>query len=172
MTANNKTDQPIFIDFVGDSMIERWDLNEYFQLWNVQNYGMSGAHIDYIELLKGRFIYGQIVLIIGINDNDDFSSEKCDEYVTRYVNAINDLGADKVYLFSVLPCNFNRNYNIKVFNNIVKKRVQSLQNISYIDVYSKFIDNDEVKQELYCDGIHLSPKGYQILTEALMAYFK
>jgi len=171
-TSNRNIDiKPVFIDFVGDSMIERWDLTEYFQSWNVQNYGKSGARIDYIEMLKGRFIYGQIVVNIGINDNEYFSSENREEYASRYINAINELGADKIYLFSVLPCNFNGNSNVVAFNNVVKNRVQAKQNIVYIDVYSKFIDNDKIKQDLYCDGIHLSHKGYQVLADALKEHF-
>lgn len=157
----------IYIDFIGDSMIERWDLYDYFDTWIARNYGKSGAGIEYVEMLYGKFNKGQIVVMIGSNDNEFFDVTMREEYACRYIQAIKSLGANKVYLFSVLPCVFSRNGDIEAFNDLIKNKIKSYSDIEYIDVYAKFIDQGAIKKQLYCDGLHLSPLGYQILTDEL-----
>lgn len=171
-TDKMNTDRPLYIDFVGDSMIERWDLSDYFDSWITRNYGKSGAGIDYLEMLHDRFSHGQIVVMAGINDNDCFAKEERLSYAGRYLEAVVGLGADKVYLFSVLPCSFNRNSDVEAFNLVIKEKISTYDNIAYIDVYDQFICDGLIRRELYCDGLHLSPLGYQLLTNVLKCAVK
>lgn len=157
----------VSIDFVGDSMISRWDLGDYFDTWQTQNFGSPGAGIDHIEMLQGRFANRPIVVIIGINDSRFFSDNQREAYADRYINAIRDLQADKVYLFSVLPSFFNKNEEIEAINSIIRERTKAFGDIVYIDAYPEFLNEEAPRRQLYCDGLHLSPAGYQILTEAL-----
>lgn len=157
----------IYLDFVGDFMIERWALDDYFDTWITQNYGRSGAGIDYIEMLNGRFNSRQIVVMIGTNDNECFTEKLREEYASRYIKAIRALGANIIYLFSILPCAFNRNNEIKDFNNLIKQQINCDSKFVYIDLYAQFINQGVIKRQLYCDGLHLSPFGYQILTNDL-----
>lgn len=142
METNKSIEQFVSVDFVGDSMIERWDLSDYFETWHTRNFGKSGAGIDYLEMLQGRFVNRRIVVIIGINDSIYFSEQELDGYVARYIDAIRGLGADKIYLFSVLPCNFNRNDEIESFNSAVKQRIKPYDDMVYIDAYPEFISRE------------------------------
>ena len=157
----------ISIDFVGDSIIERWDLGDYFYNWHTQNFGKSGAGIDYLELLHGRFTNRTIVVNIGINDNQYFSGPQSEAYAERYINAIRGLGAEKVYLFSVLPCAFKSNDEIEAFNATIKEQTKHFGDIVYINAFHEFTSQGGIRRQLYCDGLHLSPSGYQLLTEIL-----
>lgn len=167
MSTNTGTRKYISIDFVGDSIIERWDLGDYFYNWHTQNFGKSGAGIDYLELLHGRFTSRTIVVNIGINDNQYFSGPQSKAYAERYINAIRGLGAEKVYLFAVLPCAFKSNGEIEAFNAAIREQTKPFGDIVYINAFNEFISEGGIRRRLYCDGLHLSPSGYQLLTEIL-----
>lgn len=59
MNLKNNTTTPN-LDFIGDSIIARWDIDEYFPTWQVSNYGVSGAGIDYTEGNASRFVGKQV----------------------------------------------------------------------------------------------------------------
>lgn len=55
------------IAFVGDSLVEKWDMQEFFPSRKTVNYGKSGSGISYIESFKGRSIGDDAVVVIGTN---------------------------------------------------------------------------------------------------------
>ncbi len=160
------------LDFVGDSIIARWDLAESFPSRQVYNFGKSGAGIDYLESMSGRFSGKDVVVMIGTNDNLLYVGEDIIPYAGRYILAVEELGAKRVFLYSVLPRCFGTdrdgiNADIETFNSIVRKEVSDNPRIVYIDVYSCFIIDGEVNMQLFTDGLHLSSYGYEILGKAL-----
>lgn len=161
------------LDFVGDSIIARWDLAEYFPSRNVHNYGLSGAGIDYIESLAGQFDGAEVVIMIGTNNNDNFVGAKIDDYIALYMDAILNLGAAHVYLYSVLPRDFANdreavNADIEAFNARIQSIVAEMPGITYMNVYADFLKGGKINPQLYNDRLHLSPYGYEILTQALL----
>lgn len=161
------------LDFVGDSIVARWDLAEYFPSRLVYNYGKSGAGIEYIESLAGRFAGRNVVVMIGTNNNYMFVESEREDYARRYVDAINALDAKCVYLYSVLPRDFTSdrddvNDDIAEFNAVVKRMVESMPAIVYMDVYDDFLHDGKIDFQLYSDKLHLSPYGYEILTKTLL----
>lgn len=161
------------LDFVGDSIVARWDLAEYFPSRLVYNYGKSGAGIEYIESLAGRFAGRNVVVMIGTNNNYLFVEPDREDYARRYVDAINALDANRVYLYSVLPRDFTSdrddvNDDIAEFNAVVKHIVESMPAIVYMDVYDDFLHDGKIDFQLYSDKLHLSPYGYEILTKTLL----
>lgn len=161
------------LDFVGDSIVARWDLAEYFPSRLVYNYGKSGAGIEYIESLAGRFAGRNVVVMIGTNNNYLFVESEREDYARRYVDAINALDAKRVYLYSVLPRDFTSdrddvNDDIAEFNAVVKRMVESMPAIVYMDVYDDFLHDGKIDFQLYSDKLHLSPYGYEILTKTLL----
>lgn len=161
------------LDFVGDSIVARWDLAEYFPSRLVYNYGKSGAGIEYIESLAGRFAGRNVVVMIGTNNNYLFVEPDREDYARRYVDAITDLDAKRVYLYSVLPRDFTSdrddvNDDIAEFNAVVKHIVESMPAIVYMDVYDDFLHDGKIDFQLYSDKLHLSPYGYEILTKTLL----
>lgn len=171
MNYNNDT-TTITLDFIGDSIIARWDIDEYFPTWQVYNYGVSGAGIDYIEGNAGRFVGKQVVVVIGTNDINYMAPDCIEKYTERYMKAIEGLGASKVYLYSLHPRNFssalsNVNTDVVAFNELIRARVSDVPSIVYLDVYSDFLYEGEPNPRLYYDRLHLNPYGYEILVSAL-----
>lgn len=161
------------LDFVGDSIVARWDLAEYFPSRLVYNYGKSGAGIEYLESLAGRFAGRNVVVMIGTNNNYLFVETDREDYARRYVDAITALDAKRVYLYSVLPRDFTSdrddvNDDIAEFNAVVKRMVESMPAIVYMDVYDDFLHDGNIDFQLYSDKLHLSPYGYEILTKTLL----
>ena len=161
------------LDFVGDSIVARWDLAEYFPSRLVYNYGKSGAGIEYLESLAGRFAGRNVVVMIGTNNNYLFVEPDREDYARRYVDAITALDAKRVYLYSVLPRDFTSdrddvNDDIAKFNAVVKHIVESMPAIVYMDVYDDFLHDGKIDFQLYSDKLHLSPYGYEILTKTLL----
>lgn len=160
------------LDFIGDSIIARWDIDEYFPTWQVYNYGVSGAGIDYIEGNAGRFVGKQVVVVIGTNDINYMAPNRIEKYTERYMTAINGLGASRVFLYSLHPRNFSSdrsdvNTDVANFNDHIRAKVSEVPSIVYLDVYSDFFYKGEPNPHLYYDRLHLNPYGYEILVSAL-----
>lgn len=158
--------------FTGDSIIARWDLSEYFPSYICHNDGRSGAGIDYIESLSGAYTDKDVVVMIGTNNSSLMTSQFREEYAQRYVNAILALNARRIYLYSVLPRDFDNDYDsinsdIAIFNGLVYDLVNNIPNIKYMNVYDSFLYNGKPNPQLYSDGLHLSIYGYEILKSAL-----
>lgn len=171
--CNDELDRRTTLTFVGDSLIARWDLQQYFSSFVTTNMGKSGAGLDYIFSLKGTMTGRNIVVMIGTNNSYEMTAGKREAYAERYIEAILALNADTVYLYSVLPryCSGdapNINDNIKAFNEIVKLKVAEYRHIAYIEVYDEFIgDYHGINPQYYNDGLHLSFAGYEILHNKL-----
>ncbi len=160
--------------FTGDSLIARWDLEMDFPSWVTYNYGKSGASIDYIESQAGRYTGKEVTVEIGTNDRSQLAPGAREQYLKRYVAAITGLGADRIYLFSLLPRDFKSdpsgvNDDIREFNDMVRGAVDLLPEVIYIDVYDDFLKDggQNISPEYYSDGLHLTPYGYEIMTTAL-----
>lgn len=159
--------------FIGDSIIARWPLDESFPSRLVYNYGKSGAGISYIAKASNQFNGNDVVVMIGTNDNSHFSSDDVNSYVEFYLDAIGRLTDRRIYLFSVLPREFNNdiddiNEKIEIFNNKIKEKIEDHPNITYIDVYNDFMDGNHINYQFYSDGLHLNVYGYEILTSRLL----
>lgn len=160
------------LNFIGDSIIARWDVAESFPSRQVFNYGRSDEGIEYLESLAGKFDGREVVVLIGTNDNYLMTSEDRREYAERYVAALRALGASRIYLYSVLPRDFGQDRNdvnkdIAEFNAEVQSLTADDRSVIYMNVYDRFLCDGEPAPQLYNDGLHLSPYGYEILTKAL-----
>lgn len=159
--------------FVGDSLIARWPLDETFPSHLVYNFGKSGAGINYIQELSSRFEGNDVVVLIGTNNHNYFTSENIDEYLYNYLYSINKLTDRNIYLISVLPREFKTddkdiNEHITSFNDKVRASVKAYPNIIYIDVYNDFMDGNHINYQYYSDGLHLNIYGYEILSNKLL----
>ena len=173
-SCNSSLDRKTTLTFVGDSIIARWDLQCYFSSLITYNEGKSGAGISYIESLEGKMVGQNIVVLIGTNDHLMMRNEnERKAYGQRYIEAINRMGANTIYLYEVLPRDFNNvngalNADIESFNNEIYNLIAGNPKIHYIHVYNHFMGKDgRIIQEYYNDGLHLSHRGYGILSNAL-----
>ena len=161
------------IAFVGDSVVERWGTQEFFPSRKTSNYGKSGSGISYVESFKGRFIGDDVVIISGTNDLVRIGTSNETEYVARYVSAVQQIYAERVYLFSIFPRSFMNdpdsiNDKIRHINSLIKKNIASTD-IRYIDVFSDLSKGGSIDMQYSYDGLHLNSYGYELICSRLKA---
>lgn len=177
MVASCSTDEDVRLVFIGDSLVARWDLEESFPSYVVENKGLSGSGIANIANYAHKYDGKNIVVIVGTNDLGKITDETMAEYAQNYMQQIVATDADMIYLFSILPRRFEGdsesiNQRIEQLNVLIKTESENYGNVVYIDAYSRFMtDGDMVGQYSY-DGLHLSPYGYEILSELLISNLK
>lgn len=161
------------IDFVGDSIVARWDINEDFPSYCVYNHGIGGSGIELLNSYRSRFMDNDVVVISGTNDHHYFASDRRNDYAQKYIKAIEALTNKRIYIFSVLPRKFEGdrdhiNKDIEAFNMLIKSLVQDIDRITYLDVYNDFMKGSDINYRYYSDGLHPNTIGYEILTQKLL----
>lgn len=178
--------------FLGDSITEQYDLKEYYEDYPVVNSGVSGDYTSSIvkDMKKRVYDYNpsKVFLLIGINDlrkGNDVS-----EIVSNTKEIIKLIKENRpyseIYLESIYPINktdddkisdsvkdieFDNEKIIEV-NDLLKDLAKD-EKITYVDLYSKLIDDDGNLNISYTkDGLHISSEGYECITKELMKYIK
>lgn len=164
------------IIFIGNSLTEHFELVEYFNNVHVRNRGIGGDSTAGVlarlqPITAGR--PSKIFIEVGIND---LSAGTSIQDILRDYGAIiawiaRESPATKIYIQSVLPvskakeipaCREGCNNSVVLLNAGLKKLADGRQ-VSYIDLYSSFVDPDGgLADSLQTDGIHLSGKGYAL----------
>ena len=167
--------EPRSLYFIGDSIIARWDIDNFISGYAVHNDGKSGAGFDYLKTFGSSMKGRTVVVMIGTNDmGTELEDAKVKKMAEEYVDDIVGLEAERVYLYSVLPRDFasdfeGKNDMIKLFNTYVEQLVNTYPEIIYINVFNDFLLSDgNIDRDLYTDRLHLSPSGYEILSKALL----
>lgn len=161
--------------FIGDSLTEWFDWQMRFPKYSVLNLGISGETVE--ELLnRQESIYeiaktpDVIFLMTGINNiaNGQYNifgpyQEIVRNLTTRYTSAM-------VVVQSVLPVDpsWVEPGVIRDINRRLEKIARDF-GAKYLDVYSNFVTSgDKLRSELFSeDGVHLSPKGYEVWSKAV-----
>lgn len=166
------------LHFTGDSIIETWDLDRCFPDYHTVNHGIGGSGVKYIEEQAGDFTGCVVVVMSGTNDIQWKSLDRLKEYAAQYLDAIKALDAERIFLISLLPRVGNSNADdcemnarIVAFNDIMRHEATKIPGCVYVDVHDLFLSPDgsaPVDHSLFYDGLHPSPKGFQILSNALL----
>lgn len=163
------------IIFLGNSITNGGEWAELLNNRHVKNRGISGdicmGVYDRLDaILKGK--PAKIFLLIGINDVSRGTS--ADTIVSRIALIAQKVKKDspktKLYLQSVLPVtDYYKKFNghtsrwqtVPEINKGLKTFAEKEQ-LTYIDLYSHFVDNETGKMNIdYTnDGLHLLGKGY------------
>ena len=174
------------IVFVGDSITYMYDLNKYYDGYNVVNNGIDGEFTwGVLDDLKDRiYKYNPSKVVLLIGTNDIYKNKSVDEISDNVDKIIKGIKTNRtyaeIYLVSLLPV--NRTNDDKVNLNMVKNRTNEMimeinnkyqeiakkYNITYIDLYSKLIDDDgNLKLDYTKEGLHLNDKGYKVITRVI-----
>ncbi len=180
------------IVFLGDSITEYYDLTKFYgEDLPLVNSGINGNKTkDIINNMKER-VYdynpSKIFLLIGTND---FIEQKTTDQISKNIKEIIELIQKnrpyaEIYLESIYPINDtdNKKINHKMVNNRTNKKISKINteleeyakenDITYIDIYDKLIDEDgNLDLDYTNEGLHLSEKGYEVVTEELEKYIK
>lgn len=167
------------LTFVGDSLVDGWNTDYWFPGRHTVNDGVSGARIEYIESLAGRYTGRDLVVLIGTNNyfmlttDDDRRA-----YADRYLDAVRALGARHIILLSLLPREYvngrDVNPDLRAFNALIHTAVVGDPVITYLDVHNLYLDGDTINRTLYNpgDGLHIGEKGYALLSSAVKQCLK
>ena len=168
------------IVFIGNSITDGGEWQELLGCKKCINRGISGdisfgvlARLNDVLIDKPK----KIILLIGINDisrnvPNEMIIANYKEFVRR-TKAISP--KTKIYLQSVLPTNntfrkfVDKNEeSIKILNAAMLEMAKNTEGVTYIDLYSKFLDSEGRLDKKYTnDGLHLLGEGYVLWAKIL-----
>lgn len=181
--------QPNITVFIGDSITELADLQDYFKDTIVINKGiirditygvMNRLEKDVYELQPSK-----VFLLIGINDlYKKISNETIINNIEQIIKNIKiNCPKTKIYLQSIYPINnsdnkkiikeyfINRKNKDIIYINDHLKDIADNNGITYIDLYSHLIDDsNNLKIEYTYDGLHYTKTGYDKIFKIIKPY--
>lgn len=163
------------IVFIGDSHIERFLLNDYFPRARVRNRGIgSNSTMQVADRLPAILQRkpSKLFLQIGINDLAfGYTPDSVFNNIIRLTKMV-DRSITTLYVTSLFPTRGHdgyMNYAVKSINiDLAEYCIRN--NISFINLYPKLVQGDELNKELAGDDCHLNGKGYVIWKEAIEKY--
>jgi len=180
------------IVFLGDSITHQYDLEKYYgNNLPIVNSGEDGDTTnDVLKNIKNRlhnYHPTTVFLLIGTNDIPYVEEDEIFKKIKAIIENTKERSPTcKIYLESVYPVNDTDDE--KINHSMVKKRdnkkimnlnkklesyAKDNNNVTYINIYDKLTDkNGNLNIEYTRDGLHLSEKGYEIVTENLKKYIK
>lgn len=159
------------IVFLGDSLTDSCEWQEFFRNAAIKNRGISGDttkgilnRIDEVVEVQPKKLF----IMIGINDINQ--GREVDDILSDYEVILKTfkerIPQSQIFIQSILPVN-----NQKFVNNGVNKKVIAINlklkefsqklSFQYIDLFSGFLDSDNQLDAQYTiDGVHLNGQGY------------
>jgi lysophospholipase L1-like esterase len=182
----NRFAKPGGIVFVGDSLTQRYPLNEFYPGLPTYNRGIDGDTTTGLMRRLDVSIFDLnpkvVVLLIGTNDLQvgQIPREQTVLNIGLICDAIEaKLPAAKIVLVSLYPVNETgeklvekivvgprKNSEIQLINEEIK----GFKNIIYADVYPHLVDEfNQLNMRYSKEGLHLSLNGYSIITPVIRA---
>lgn len=112
-----------------------------------------------------------MVVIIGTNDVMHLQDTEEEGYAEKYVEAVEKLGGDRVFLYSIFPRRFSTdpadiNKRIERLNQLIASGIGT--DVIYIDVYEMLTKDGNLNMQFSYDGLHLNDFGYEIISKELI----
>jgi lysophospholipase L1-like esterase len=177
----NRFAKPQGIVFVGDSLTQRYPLNEFYPGLHLYNRGIDGdttvGVLKRLDLSIFDLKPTTVVLQIGTNDLqvEGITKDITIVNIQKIVKAIQTTQpAIHLILVSLYPVNLSidklvnkfivgprNNEDIKSINQAIAK----IQGVKFVDVYPHLLNEDkELNMQYSKEGLHLSLAGYAIIT--------
>jgi lysophospholipase L1-like esterase len=177
----NRFAKPQGIVFVGDSLTQRYPLNEFYPGLHVYNRGIDGdttvGVLKRLDLSIFDLKPTTVVLQIGTNDLqvEGITKDITIVNIQKIVKAIQTTQpAIHLILVSLYPVNLSidklvnkfivgprNNEDIKSINQAIAK----IQGVKFVDVYPYLLNEDkELNMQYSKEGLHLSLAGYAMIT--------
>jgi lysophospholipase L1-like esterase len=160
--------------FVGSSSIRLWDLSRHFPNRPVINRGFGGSQIvdsvTHVSLLVTRHKPRTVIFYAGDND---IASGKTPRQVADDFKAFVDkvraaLPDTRIAFIGIKPSiqRWPLISKVREANTLIREYCDSDDALGYIDVDGPMLGWDgKPRKELFVeDGLHLSPKGYELWT--------
>lgn len=175
------------IVFLGDSITNHGEWNEFFSNVKTKNRGIGGDttkgvinRIDNIIKVNPEKIF----IMIGVNDLR--AKTDVHKIVSNYIQIVESIKRGspntEIYMESVLPVNIKKyetnfhnvkgdtiNIGVEDLNKQLKGLASKL-NVTYIDVYSNLVKGKQLPAKYTIDGIHLTGEAYEMWNKILKPY--
>ena len=176
--------------FLGDSIMQMYDLKKHYDGLPVVNSGISGnTTYDVLNNLKDR-VYrynpSKVFILIGTNDVllDEHSNEETVSNIGKIIDEIKkNRPYAEIFVQSIYPVNSSdddkiNSKSVYIRNNIdiqiMNKSIESIckeKGVTYIDMYSLLVDDSGNLDINYTtEGLHITDAGYSVITKKLMEY--
>jgi lysophospholipase L1-like esterase len=177
----NRFAKPQGIVFVGDSLTQRYPLNEFFPGLHVYNRGIDGdttvGLLKRLDLSIFDLKPTTVVLQIGTNDLqvEGITKDLTIVNIQKIVKAIQTtLPAIHLILVSLYPVNLSIDKLVNKFivgprtNEDIKsinQAIANIQGVKFVNVYPHLLNEDkELNMQYSKEGLHLSLAGYATIT--------
>ena len=134
-----------------------------------------GRRVDEVKQLEPSVVF----LSCGINDlSHALTAQRVADDVIALIDRMHsEMPSVRLYVQSILPINEGfgrwkslngRTDDIPVANALIKEHCDSV-GIQYVDLFSAFVKpgTNIMRRELTADGLHLTPKGYEVWASVL-----
>ena len=172
--------------FLGGSITEQYDLDEYYPDMFVVNSGISGNQTqDILDDMKERVYQynpSKVFLLIGTNDIQAGVEEE--DIVNNICEILKDIKENRpyaeLYLEAIYPVDEDlsgaqtrTNEEIESINSELKKFCKE-EDVTYINTYELLLDEDgeKLNEDYTKDGLHITDEGYEVITKELEKYMK
>jgi len=182
--ANKEVDSAGKVVFYGDSITDAWPRQSpvFFTTNNFVGRGISGQTTaqmlcrfrqDVIDLKPST-----VVILAGINDIAENVGPIAPENILGNIKSMTELAKQngiKVCLCSVTPCD-GFGWNKKITDSVERinylnaklKAYAEIEDIPYVDYYSKLADENGGMGANAKDGVHPNAQGYAIMEAAVL----
>jgi lysophospholipase L1-like esterase len=169
-------DYEVDVAFLGDSLTDGYDLKTYYPQYLTVNRGIGGDTTFGLEKRLEVSVYDLkpkvAVMLIGANNFDTMF----DNYENILKGLKENLPNTKVVLLSLTSMGkeWGRNNQKAAYNNVKIKLLAEKYGFEFVDLYSPLLnlETGEIYEEYTTDGGHLTPKGYEVLTNTITPTLK
>ena len=171
--------------FVGSSSFTKWkDVADYFPGYTIINRGFGGSTLVDVIRYANDVIFPyhakQVVVYCGENDLASSDTVTAQMVYHRFKKLFNMIRAkmpnENIAFITLKPSPSRARLKSKMLeaNSLIKKFLSKQKNTSFIDVYSKMLNDDgKPKPEIYIeDSLHMNSKGYVIWQKIIQPYLK
>jgi lysophospholipase L1-like esterase len=165
------------IVFVGSSTIQRWDTARYFPDLKIINRGISGSELGDALRYVDRIVlpYQPRLIVVYAGDNDisgGWISEQVAVTFEKFTRAVHaKLPQTRILFIAIKPSilRWTQIDRMRSANAIIRAYCERDDRLAFIDFDTLMLGFDErPRRELFVeDGLHLSPQGYQLWTNAI-----
>lgn len=176
----NKMNCQAQIVFFGDSLTRGGDFHKLCADKKLVNLGSTGdtlagmlGRVSTVKMLNPKKVF----LLGGINGLTDFNVPKSLSTYTDLLTALEKaLPNAQIYVQSLLPLTsakaknmLCKNITIEAFNKQIRELAEK-RGHTYIDLYTQYLRDGALAEELTVDGLHLKPEGYRYWYQSVQPY--
>jgi lysophospholipase L1-like esterase len=162
------------IVFLGNSLTQNFPLNELFNNPKIRNRGINGDHIEGLLIrIADITVSKPVKLFIEIGVNDLLAGRETDSILASYDRLIRTIRqqspATILYIQSVFPIanhiigadpGAQNMASLVTPLNAGLMKICHKYKLNYIDTWTEFQLNGQLKPEYSYEGLHLTPAGY------------